>query len=99
MSEVKAYAEHALWRWDYPLGATSMDVQDNADAVRLGEALDLLIDRLEGLARIAERIDEEADVTTMGSPSSLPSQRHRVSLGSVRMISRGLFSPEERRHA
>ena len=76
MSEVKAYAEQCtLGGGIIHLGATSMDVQDNADAVRLGEALDLLIDRLEGvMARIAERIDEEADVTTMGFTHLQPAE-------------------------
>ena len=76
MSEVKAYAEQcSLGGGIIHLGATSMDVQDNADAVRLGEALDLLLSRLEKvMARIAERIEEEADVTTMGFTHLQPAE-------------------------
>jgi len=76
MSEVKAYAEQcAEGRGIIHLGATSMDVQDNADAIRLTEALDLLIEKLRTLmARIAVQIEAEADNTTMGFTHLQPAE-------------------------
>ena len=76
MSEVKAYAEQCtIGGGIIHLGATSMDVQDNADAVRMGEALDLIISRVERLAvRLAEQIDAEAETTTMGFTHLQPAE-------------------------
>ena len=49
------------------LGATSMDVQDNADALRLREALALVLGRLQRvLTGFARKINELADVPTLG---------------------------------
>lgn len=49
------------------LGATSMDIQDNADALRLRAALDLVLLRLRALlAGFAQQIEALADVPTMG---------------------------------
>jgi len=76
MSEVKAYAEQCtVGGGVIHLGATSMDVQDNADAVRLGEALDIVIRKVEALlSRLCEQIEAEADVTTMGFTHLQPAE-------------------------
>ena len=51
MAEVKTYADQCpVGGGIIHLGATSMDIEDNADALRIGEALDLLLTRLEALA-------------------------------------------------
>ena len=47
MAELKAFAEQApAGGRALHLGATSMDIEDNADALRIRQALDLLLDRL-----------------------------------------------------
>ncbi len=76
MSEVKAYAEQcSIGGGIIHLGATSMDVQDNADAVRMGEALDLTLAKMKViLRRLAVRIDEEALSTTMGFTHLQPAE-------------------------
>ncbi|MBN1305076.1 MAG: adenylosuccinate lyase [Anaerolineales bacterium] len=52
MAEVRTYAEQARTGGGIiHLGATSMDVEDNADALRLRDGLDLILDALVGLVR------------------------------------------------
>jgi adenylosuccinate lyase len=76
MSEVKAYAEQCPQGGGIiHLGATSMDVQDNADAIRLAESLDLVLAKLKTvMSRISEQIVAEADVTTMGFTHLQPAE-------------------------
>jgi adenylosuccinate lyase len=59
MAEVRAFAEQTpVGGGIIHLGATSMDIEDNADALRLRAALDLTIARLGVLLRLfAERIE------------------------------------------
>jgi len=53
MSEIKAFAEQCpVGGGILHLGATSMDVKDNADALCLREGLDLLLERLRALLAI-----------------------------------------------
>ena len=50
MAEVRVYAEQApLGGGIIHLGATSTDIEDNADALRIREALDLVVDKLRSL--------------------------------------------------
>ena len=57
------------------LGATSMDIEDNADARRLADALALIIGKLERLVGgLADRIDATADVATMGFTHLQPAE-------------------------
>jgi len=50
MAELKTYAEQApLGGRILHLGATSMDIEDNADALRLRQSLDLILDGLRAL--------------------------------------------------
>lgn len=84
MAEVKTYAAQCtVGGGIIHLGATSMDVQDNADALRIREALDLLVDRLRGvLVGFADRIDGLADTTVMGfthlQPAEPTTMGHRL---------------------
>ena len=61
------------------LGATSADIEDNADALRLGEGLDLL---LAGLRRLLEaltaQIERYADLTCMGYTHLQPAEPSTV---------------------
>lgn len=63
MAELKTYAEQCPTGGGIlHLGATSMDIEDNADALRLVASLDLILSRLdELLLAFAQRIDETAD--------------------------------------
>jgi adenylosuccinate lyase len=63
MAEVKTFAEQcAIGGGIIHLGATSMDIEDNADALRLRESLDLILPRLTTLlAELATQIERWAD--------------------------------------
>jgi adenylosuccinate lyase len=63
MAEVHAFAEQCpVGGGIIHLGATSMDVEDNADALRLRTALDLTLERLASLlGSFAEKIETYAD--------------------------------------
>ncbi len=76
MAEVRAYAEQCpLGGGIIHLGATSMDVEDNADALRLKEALLLVRKRLTALlAALAERIEAEADTPCMAYTHIQPAE-------------------------
>jgi adenylosuccinate lyase len=57
------------------MGATSMDIEDNADALRLGEALDLVLQRLGSLLSVlAEQIDQTADLPVMAFTHLQPAE-------------------------
>ncbi len=57
------------------LGATSADVEDNADALRLRQALDLTLDGLrELLIALADRIKAHADTPCMGYTHLQPAE-------------------------
>ncbi|MEZ4734698.1 MAG: adenylosuccinate lyase [Caldilineaceae bacterium] len=62
MAEIKTYAEQCpIGGAIIHLGATSMDVLDNVDALRLRQALDLLLTHLRSLlTTLADRIEAEA---------------------------------------
>ena len=76
MSEVKTYAEQCpVGGGIIHLGATSMDVEDNADALRLREGLDLVLSRLgELMAVLGPLIVKYADVPTMGFTHLQPAE-------------------------
>jgi adenylosuccinate lyase len=76
MAEVRTYAEQCpLGGAVIHLGATSMDVEDNADALRLREALTLVRVRLaEALLALAERIEAEADTMMMAYTHIQPAE-------------------------
>lgn len=76
MAEVRTYAEQCLVGGGIiHLGATSMDVEDNADALRLREACDLLITPLAALLElIASKIEDTADTTCMAFTHIQPAE-------------------------
>jgi adenylosuccinate lyase len=63
MAEVRVYAEQcAIGGGVIHLGATSMDIEDNADALRLRESLALVLDAMRGLLNsVADQITHWAD--------------------------------------
>lgn len=76
MAELKCYAEQCpLGGGVLHLGATSMDIEDNADALRLTESLDLVSARLdELLLAAAARIDETAAIPVMAYTHLQPAE-------------------------
>ncbi len=57
------------------LGATSADIQDNADVLRIRDGLDLLVERTEMLlSDLAERIEEHAGKVCMGFTHIQPAE-------------------------
>jgi adenylosuccinate lyase len=76
MAEVRTFAEQSpLAGPIIHLGATSMDIEDNADVLRLRESLLLLRRRLlEVLAAFADQIHRYADTPAMGFTHILPAE-------------------------
>jgi adenylosuccinate lyase len=76
MAEVRTYAEQCpAGGAIIHLGATSMDIEDNAEALRLREALDLLLGKVAGLlGAFAEQIDAWADAPTMAFTHLQPAE-------------------------
>jgi adenylosuccinate lyase len=76
MAEVKAYAEVCpVGGGIIHLGATSMDVKDNADALCLCDALDLLLERLRALLlTLAHQIEARAGQACMGYTHLQPAE-------------------------
>lgn len=76
MAELRAFAEQCpVGGPILHLGATSADVEDNADALRIGDALDLLLKRLqELLISLVVRIEEHADQACMGYTHLQPAE-------------------------
>lgn len=68
MAEVRTYAEQCpKGGGKLHLGATSMDIEDNADVLRMKEALDLILTRLLNcLDSLAKKTNEYKDLTCMG---------------------------------
>jgi adenylosuccinate lyase len=67
MSELKAYAEQCpLAGGILHLGATSMDIEDNADTLRIRQSLDLVLPALKRLLLlISDKINQYADMPVM----------------------------------
>jgi adenylosuccinate lyase len=76
MAEIRTYAEQCpVGGPIIHLGATSMDVEDNADALRIRESLDLLLERLRAaLADLADSIEARADQVCMGFTHLQPAE-------------------------
>ena len=76
MAEVRAYAEQCpIGGGIIHLGATSMDVEDNADALRIRGALDLILGRLRKLIlAFAQQIEAWAEVPTMAFTHLQPAE-------------------------
>jgi adenylosuccinate lyase len=76
MAEVRAYAEQCpVGRGVIHLGATSADIEDNADVIRIRASLDLTMTALRDLlCRFAQRIDQLADHPTMAFTHIQPAE-------------------------
>jgi adenylosuccinate lyase len=76
MAELRAYAEQCpVGGAIIHLGATSMDVEDNADALRLRDSLALVRERLTALLEaLVERIEAEADTVMMAYTHIQPAE-------------------------
>jgi len=76
MAEVRAFAEQCpIGGGIIHLGATSADVEDNADAMRLRESLNLILQQLEQvLVLLADQIERWADTPCMGFTHIQPAE-------------------------
>ncbi len=76
MAEIKTFAEQCpVGGSVIHLGATSMDALDNMDAIRLAEAMDLIIGKTKELLMIIERlIEEKADTPCMAFTHIQPAE-------------------------
>jgi len=76
MAELKTYAEQCpIGGGILHFGATSMDIEDNADALRLSASLDLIQKSLdEVLSAFADRIEETAAFTTIAFTHLQPAE-------------------------
>ncbi len=76
MAEVRTYADQCkIGGGIIHLGATSMDIEDNADALRLRDATGLIVSKLQALLhRLRELIEREADHVCMGFTHVQPAE-------------------------
>lgn len=76
MAEVHAYAEQCpVGGGIIHLGATSMDIEDNAEALRMVESLDLILSRLEtALTTLKALIEREAERVCMAYTHLQPAE-------------------------
>ncbi|NDJ84438.1 MAG: adenylosuccinate lyase [Chloroflexi bacterium] len=76
MAEVRVFAEQCPNAGGIiHLGATSMDIEDNADAMRLRDALDYVIAGLRGLLAIfCDQIEQHANLACMGHTHIQPAE-------------------------
>ena len=76
MAEIKTFAEQCpIGGPIIHLGATSMDILDNVDAMRLRDGLDLLISNLQPLLSVlADRIDADADTPAIAFTHIQPAE-------------------------
>jgi adenylosuccinate lyase len=76
MAEVHTYAEQCkIGGGIIHLGATSMDIEDNAESLKLRESLDLIIAKLERILKeIATRIEQEAHTVCMAFTHLQPAE-------------------------
>jgi len=76
MAEIKTFAEQCpVGGGIIHLGATSMDIEDNADALRLRESLDLILAQLKTvLGALAAQVVKWADTPTMAFTHIQPAE-------------------------
>ncbi len=76
MAEIKTFAEQCkVGGGIIHLGATSMDILDNAEALRIRQALDLVLSKLtETLNILADQINTYADLTVMAHTHIQPAE-------------------------
>jgi adenylosuccinate lyase len=76
MAELKTFAEQSPRGGSVlHLGATSMDIEDNADVLRMRQSLDLVLEKLRGLLlSLADMIDSWADTPLMAFTHLQPAE-------------------------
>lgn len=76
MAELKCYAEQCPKAGAIiHLGATSMDIEDNADALRIRNAMDLVLDKLDNLLLgFANKIEQYAELVVMAYTHIQPAE-------------------------
>src|SRR5512143_30324 len=76
MAEVRAYAEQCpVGGGIIHLGATSMDVEDNADALRVRDSLDIIIAKFRALlGAFAQQVERYADLPAMAFTHIQPAE-------------------------
>jgi adenylosuccinate lyase len=76
MAEIRVYAEQCpVGGGIIHLGATSMDIKDNADVIRMCESLDLLLPKLTlSLRSLCEKIEQWAGTPIMGYTHLQPAE-------------------------
>lgn len=76
MAELKTFAEQAqLGGRILHLGATSMDIEDNAEVLRTRQALRIILEKLKGLLEIfAQKIDAWAELPVMAFTHLQPAE-------------------------
>jgi len=76
MAEVRTYAEQCkIGGGIIHLGATSMDIEDNAEAMRINEALDVVHEQLKAvLVTLADLIEREAEHVCMAFTHLQPAE-------------------------
>jgi len=76
MAELKVFAEQCPGAGGIlHLGATSMDIEDNADALRLCQAMDLVLERLDDLLLVlADQIELGADLPVIAFTHLQPAE-------------------------
>jgi adenylosuccinate lyase len=101
MAELKTYAEQApSGGAALHLGATSTDIEDNADALRMRQALDLVIRRLNQLlALIAEKIDQWAHLPLIAFTHLQPAEPSTLGYRFAMYAQDLLFDWEDLRRA
>lgn len=100
MAEVHTYAEQAkVGGGIIHLGATSMDIEDNADALRLRDALDLIIGRTEQLlGHLIQQVERYADLPAMGFTHLQPAEPTTVGYRLAQYAQDVAMDLEELRH-
>ncbi len=76
MAEIKCFANQCpVGGGVIHLGATSMDVVDNTDAIRVKQSLKLVLEKIKLLLELlAEKLDEHADLTVMAYTHIQPAE-------------------------
>lgn len=76
MAELKVFAEQSpVGGGVLHMGATSMDIEDNADALRIRQSLDIILNELKGLLlRFVEKIIRWADFPLLGFTHLQPAE-------------------------
>jgi adenylosuccinate lyase len=76
MAELKTYAEQSpIGGAILHMGATSMDIEDNADALRIRQSLDLILDKLSALLlELAGKIEAWANIPLMAYTHLQPAE-------------------------